>query len=192
MPNEKLCTIVCDASFYSDKNIRIGGWAVWIVCENVRYRHWGVFKDPFGPKEGSAQAELRAAINGLSLAKHYFPDVDRFHLVPDCKAIIAQIEQEKGKWWEIMKNIVGDAEITAKHVRAHRNDGTTRSWVNAWCNRFAKRAMRRLRKYGCTCRDCAAKLGRCPGKPDNCGGPFPYQGTRQKPNNQGGTIYEDY
>jgi ribonuclease HI len=178
--NEKLCTIVCDASFYSDKkrDMKIGGWAVWIVGgwpDLRRYQHWGVFKEPFEEKEGSAQAEIKAAINGLALAKHYFPDAVRFHLVPDCKTVISQIENKKGKWWELMKSIVGDADITAKHVKAHKSDGTPRSWVNQWCNRYARRAMRRFRAKGIACRDCSAKTDRCPGKPDSCDGPFPYE-----------------
>lgn len=137
---DKLCTIVCDASFCTDTNV--GGWAVWIVCNDTRFKHYGAFKEKCG---GSGEAEIKAAINGLYLAKFYFGDVTRFHFVVDCREVIDHIEKKDGKWWRMMKDIAGNAQITAKHVRGHTRDGSKRSWVNRWCDKHTRQAMKTVR-----------------------------------------------
>jgi len=135
------------------------------VCGDVRYKHWRAFTKPV---YGSTEAEIKAVINGLFLAKTYFPNAGRFHVVSDCTFVITQIKKKTSEWWKMMKDIVGDADITGKHVKGHQGTETKRAWVNAWCNRMARRAMRKVRDYGCICKDCDVKLKNCNGDPDTC------------------------
>ena len=135
-----LCTIVTDASFCPETNV--GGWAAWVVCNDVREKQYGAFKDLC---KSATEAEIKAAINGAFIAKRSFSQITRYHFVTDCEAVIRYIEKRNNQWWQIIEDIVGQSEVTVKHVRAHKNTGSARSWVNGWCDKKARREMRKAR-----------------------------------------------
>ena len=133
----KLATIVSDASFCH--NTKAGGWAAWVVCENIRYQKSDIFKTKCNT---SSEAEVLAAINGIWLATKHFKNVERFHVVSDCQHVINLIENQEGNEWKEIKKIVGKAVVTAKWVKSHDNNNSARSWVNRWCDKHAKKKMR--------------------------------------------------
>ena len=137
-----LCTIVTDASFCPQT--KFGGWAAWIVCDQQRQRYCAAFKDPC---LSGFEAERNGAINGLYLAKRHFPDAYRYHFVVDCRGVIDVITQKKGDWWPKLKVIADPIPISVKHVKAHTRDTAARSWVNRWCDTYAKQAMKELRGW---------------------------------------------
>lgn len=137
----KFCTVLTDASWCPHEHV--AGWAVWIVCNNERYKRY----DAFFEKVANAQeAEIKAIINGVHIAKRVF-NPDHYHVVSDCTGAMTAL-QGKGttkEWQNILTNITGDAMVTFKHVRAHTKGNDKRSWVNNWCDFNAKLAMRSLR-----------------------------------------------
>ena len=140
MKIKKLCTIVTDASWCP--RTKVGGWAVWIVCENIRHKAYAAFVDKC---KTSGEAEIKAAINGIYLAHKKFEDVDRYHFVIDCREAIWHIKNKKSDWRIQMQKIVGNTSITAKHVKAHGSTSTKRTWVNNWCDKHSKQEMKKIR-----------------------------------------------
>lgn len=136
-----LCTIVTDASYCG--KTKIAGWAAWIVCNNIRYKQFAAFNDVC---QTSNEAEIKAAINGIYLARKFFPYATKFHLVVDSKAIIHIVESKKDKWWDLMKKTSENKDIVAKHVKAHSNGETRRILANRWCDKQARIAMKKKRK----------------------------------------------
>lgn len=138
-PEGKFCTVLTDASFCPKQ--RVGGWAVWIVCEDERYKRFDAF---FELLATSQEAEIKAIINGLWIANRLFSP-DHFHVVSDCTTAMAAISRSGTKWNAKVLEIIGERRLTFKHVKAHSGVGDRRSYVNEWCDFHAKMAMKRQR-----------------------------------------------
>lgn len=139
MQNRKLCTIVTDASF-CDKT-KAAGWAVWIVCDEGRYKHFGGFKTKIDKPH---EAEIKAILNGLYFAKKQFV-VSQYHIVTDCQAAIDHLKNTL-EWQAQVKNIIGNGIVTFSHVKAHTKKEDKRSYVNRWCDKQAKVYMQKQRE----------------------------------------------
>lgn len=139
--DDKFCTVLTDASWCPHE--KVAGWAVWIVCNNERYKRY----DAFFEKVASArEAEIKAIINGCYIAKRVFAP-DHYHVVSDCVDAMRALQGVgvTKEWQEKLLSIVGTAKVTFKHVKAHSNVQDKRSYVNNWCDFNAKMAMRSLR-----------------------------------------------
>lgn len=131
-------TVISDASFCP--RTRAGGWATWINInwpdgKHLRLKETGRFHKL--PKN-STEAEGWAAYNGIWLAYH---NGARDILVQtDCLAIVQRMEHPSFQWPE--------ACVRWRHVKGHNlgNVDDRRTWVNDWCDKQAKRNMRKQRR----------------------------------------------
>jgi RNase H len=136
------CTVLTDASWCPHS--KAAGWAAWIVCNETRHKQHAPFKEIV---ENACVAEIMAIINGVYLAQKKFKP-DHYHVVTDCTKAILILKHgyERGKWTKMLTDIIGEANITYKHVKAHTENTDKRSYVNNWCDLHAKRSMRQLRE----------------------------------------------
>lgn len=139
--SERFCTVLTDASWCP--NQKVAGWAAWIVCNDERYKRYDAF---FEKVDTAHEAEIKAIINGLYIAKRVFQP-DHYHVVSDCLAAMQTLQGKTSnkKWQEKMTEIVGTTRVTFAHVKAHTSTKDKRSYVNNWCDFNAKMAMRQLR-----------------------------------------------
>lgn len=139
--NGIICTVLTDASWCPDN--KVAGWAAWIVCNDERVKKFDTF---YGLIESSFEAEVKAILNGLWLAKNAF-NTNHYHVVSDCVMAMDALQGKHNskEWQNKMVDIVGTARVTFKHVKAHTNATDKRSWVNNWCDMQAKLSMRKLR-----------------------------------------------
>lgn len=142
------CTVITDASHCPATNA--GGWACWITAsqrqgkhtygEPVRFKRYGAFKDLV---ESAHEAEIKAILNGCTLAVNNFAP-ECIHVVSDCISAMDYL-QKKPQWKAKLAAIVGPAQVTFKHVKAHTKVQDPRSFVNRWCDEKAKEAMKERR-----------------------------------------------
>ena len=147
-------TINTDASF-SHKH-KAGGYAFWIVCDKGRIKSSGTLKEALNPQD----CEMKCLANALhTLQKSEFNDgsISMIIVNSDCLYMFEKIGLGKGhpevgkfiakKFKSIFKNnpnerLKNKKRYILKHVKAHTNDLTqSRSWVNNWCDKEAKKAM---------------------------------------------------
>lgn len=142
MHNEgTFCTVLTDASWCPHEHV--AGWAAWIVCNDQRYKRFDAF---FDKCETAHEAEVKAILNGLTLAKRAFKP-DHYHVVCDCISAMHELQgrSTSNVWRNKLLDIVGEARVTFKHVKAHTSGKDKRSYVNNWCDFQAKMAMRSIR-----------------------------------------------
>lgn len=137
--SKRFCTVLTDASWCPDS--RAAGWAAWLVCDGNRYKQYGAFK---AKCQNAGEAEIKAILNGLSLAKKHFDPV-HYHVVSDCQHALRTLPIATNQWGAKLREIVGSARVTFAHVKAHNGTPDKRSYVNAWCDRNARKAMREIR-----------------------------------------------
>lgn len=143
-------TVICDASWCP--NTRSGGWACWVNINyddggHSRVTRSGIFRHR---ARSSNHAEQMACLNGIFLAYSYgardiLVQTDCLNLVTSQGSTthpksMREYEDAHNKYWS-------DANITWRHVKGH-NLGTVqdrRTWVNDWCDKNAKRMMRKQR-----------------------------------------------
>lgn len=140
-PSENFCTVLTDASWCPSE--KVAGWAVWIVCNNERYKRFDAF---FEKVDSSREAEIKAIINGVYIAKRVFAP-DHYHVVSDCVDAMNALQGKTGdkQWQNKLIEIIGETRITFKHVKAHSSTNDKRTYVNNWCDFQARMAMRSLR-----------------------------------------------
>lgn len=138
---ERFCTVLTDASWCPQE--KVAGWAVWVVCNNERYKRYDAF---FEKVASSREAEIKAIINGCYIAKRVF-DPTHYHVVSDCVDAMNALQGKfaTNEWKDKLTSIIGDTKITFKHVKAHSNTNDKRTYVNNWCDFQARMAMRSLR-----------------------------------------------
>lgn len=140
-PDEKFCTVLTDASWCP--NQKVAGWAAWIVCNNERFQRFDAF---FEKIESAREAEIKAIINGVYIAKRIFAP-EHYHIVSDCVDAMNAL-QGKGTtkiWQDKLTEIIGTAKVTFKHVKAHTDVKDKRTFAHNFCDFKAKIAMRSLR-----------------------------------------------
>lgn len=150
-----IVTVNTDAS-YSDKYKR-GTYAFWIVCNEFRMQSSGALKNPLGRSE---MAEFQCIINALhflfsvptkrQITKIFLNTdcLNVIHLVNDDKAAINKYKLEgwgKSLVNKYKKTIKAYGIITEqvefRHVKAHVEIDSSRSYVNDWLDKAAKKEM---------------------------------------------------
>lgn len=139
--SDKFCTVLTDASWCPHE--KVGGWAVWIVMNGERFKRFDAF---FEKLESAKEAEIKAILNGLYIAKRVFAP-EAYHVVSDCVHAMKELQGTGAtqEWRNKMLEITGESKVTYKHVKAHTSNDDKRSYVNNWCDFQAKMAMRSLR-----------------------------------------------
>lgn len=144
-----LVTVNTDASYLSIQ--KIGGFAVWIVCDKGRYKFSGPTKDA----ESSIDCEIKAIGNALHVLSKvsFVREISRIHINTDCKEAIKHIRGKSNYSVSsrvhdlahlVRKNSASSNKsltnfLTFKHVKAHSDKEDARSWVNDWCDKEAKK-----------------------------------------------------
>lgn len=155
-------TINTDASFCPDT--LVGGYAFWITTDLGRYKRYGSIKDT---SRDSTEAEMKAIANALYyLNTLNFVNIDSIYINTDSMCAIdyiqGGIQNLHGKSIltkyiiKMMYDIVRKSNINLnrtnllsifklRHVKAHHYTGSTRSYVNDWCDLHAKMCMKEKR-----------------------------------------------
>lgn len=124
-----LATIITDASFCSET--KAAGWAAWIRADGgIKVTRSGSFKDR--PKQAE-EAELWALKNGAFLAAQ-IAGVTHLLVQSDCLGALRK-----------MPATYEGLPVRTRHVKGHTNNPAARSWVNRWCDREAKKHMKKER-----------------------------------------------
>ena len=135
-------TVNVDASFCP--RTRAAGWAAWISIDGGAKIKWhGKFNRP--PKT-SSEAELWAIFNGIWLAAN--ARVTDVLVQSDCRAALLHLERDTAQTRFMRTKLPHPVTVRTKHVKAHTDTSSPRTWVNDWCDKMAKIHMREQRK-GC-------------------------------------------
>ena len=145
-------TINTDASF--NYKWKVGGYAFYIICDLFKIQKGGMFKvRPSNPME----AEMMCMANALTTLLHQkeLPSVKLIVINSDCLFSFDKISLKKdgvGKTVaQILKKVrkemawkgVVMPEFDFRHVKAHTKNKDARSMVNGWCDKEAKKWMRK-------------------------------------------------
>lgn len=149
-----MITINTDASYHA--HIKRGSYAFWAVCNDFRLCKYGVFReDIMDPTE----AEIKAIINAVYVClKQRCAQITRIIINTDCLFVKLGWEGWKGlgnkakaKWRPLIQKLRRicneynhnlSAKVEVRHVKAHDNTDTARNWVNEWCDKKAKEAIK--------------------------------------------------
>lgn len=123
-------TLIADASWCPDT--RAGGWAVWVTVnkdgEVFRHNAKGRFKEC---PASALEAEVWALENGIYVART--KGAGPILAQSDCTGALGQLRRRY-------------SDITFRHVKGHTKNQDSRSWVNRWCDRHARRQMKAHRQ----------------------------------------------
>lgn len=146
-----IVTINTDASFHKEK--RIGAYAFWAVSNEFKIQKSGVFK---AKCKNSDDAEIKCILNALKVVLYAHTGITKVIINTDSLNAIAIITNDKK---HLRKYRVNDyknlrihyhvlihgqknkCEIEFRHVKAHSNETTARSYVNDWCDTQAKQRL---------------------------------------------------
>jgi hypothetical protein len=133
-----LCTINTDAS-YSPISKR-AAYAFWIVSNNFTIKKSGLFK---GLCQKPEEAELKSILNINTDC------LNAIHILTFDKKSIKKYKLDWGKYYFKMylkytKN--KSFKVEFRHVKAHNDTDTSRTWVNDWCDKQAKTELRKTYK----------------------------------------------
>lgn len=153
--NERLLTVFTDASYTelraggkgSDVVWKASGMAVWAKFQGYTFKWHGRFKFP---AQSSLEAEYLGMIKGVILAHKYFKKEPKVAVCKcDClvavnmlnrdQAIVDRLSREALTYWKEYRQ-ANSLTVHWRHVKGHNNDGTPRTWVNNWCDEYAKKA----------------------------------------------------
>lgn len=141
-------TVIADASYC--QQTAAAGWAVWVkfdggrkICEH------GTFQTR--PKN-STEAEVMAAAIGVWYAAR--EGASHILVQSDCMSVI-QLVQGKTKsetlisLWDKVVRVppVQGVYLTSRHVKGHGLIKDARTWVNDWCDRYARQHMENERGH---------------------------------------------
>lgn len=144
-------TINTDASWYPIQ--KWGSYAYWIKGENLFLSGYGVFKDVC---EGATHAEQKSLCNALHILEMSGYKPEKIYINRDNihakggrngnyvqKMISATIKRIKRKSIPPHHpNYVGTNYVEYRHVKAHKHTNNSRHWVNDWCDKMCKKALR--------------------------------------------------
>ena len=145
-------TINTDASFCP--YTKASGYAVWIVCDIGRIKYSGMLKGSENPMD----AELKAIGNALFLLKNSYINngsIKTIYLNSDCTNALERVKYKSkndiGRYaHKIAKDILKKGgsnmiQFHKRHVKAHSQKKDSRSFVNEWCDKEAKKWMKKQR-----------------------------------------------
>lgn len=129
-------TVFTDASFCP--NTKAFGCAIWIKdgAGKPHQQSWGGrnAKDP-------EAAETRALNGALKYLTKYCQLNGRVIVIQsDCLNALRKLK------YDFLKRDFGAKFVKLKHVKAHTNHETRRTWVNNWCDENAKKEMYKVRE----------------------------------------------
>lgn len=130
-------TVFCDASHCP--NTLATGWAVWMKYgrPSVTERLSGALSDV----PGSHNAEVHALKQALTFLESRIDLTDQIVVLEsDCKSALESVTHRAMKLKER-----GARHVKLKWVKGHQGIKCARSAVNTWCDKEAKRHMRRTR-----------------------------------------------
>jgi ribonuclease HI len=146
-------TVNTDASF--SQKYKVGGYAFYIVCDIFKIQKSGMFKvHPKSPIE----AEMMCMANALHalLSQKELPVTKWIVINSDC---ICSFEKIKRKSTNVIGRTVANLlrkvrqktssrhaimpKYQFRHVKAHNGSPDARSYVNEWCDKEAKKWMRK-------------------------------------------------
>ena len=144
----KWATVLTDASYCP--RTQIAGWAGWIKIDGQEaIRRYGPLKAT--KVAGSAEAEMYAVLNGIWIALQ--AGAEAILVRTDCDAVIkaATISGGRGKlgklWHEATQRPdLKPARLEFRHIKGHGEIKCRASWVNDWCDKHAKKAMKEARR----------------------------------------------
>jgi ribonuclease HI len=131
-------TVIADASYCHHSGA--AGWAAWIRIDGVPTPIKKMGPISKSMVKTSADAEVRAAIFGAQEAINNGACI--ILVQSDCQAVC---DMNHPAWLDFAKKNQ-DVIFDGRHVKGHTNGSDARSWVNNWCDTWAKREMRRKRK----------------------------------------------
>jgi ribonuclease HI len=143
----KCITINTDASFHHA--VKVGGYAFYIICDNFKIQKAGQFRNN---PESPLEAEIMAIGNALQmlLNQNNIPKSNWLIINTDCMNAIRDIKKQRSelakKVFKIWQKVIIKTESKRnefRHVKAHNGTPDARSYVNDWCDREAKKWMRK-------------------------------------------------
>lgn len=149
----KCITINTDASFHPEH--KAAGYAFTIVSDIFRIRKGGMFQK-VKPKTAQ-EAEIMCIGNAIAtlLCQKELPTTTHLVLNNDCKYGMTEIRTgnsshavEVSKLWQELRRRTKCRYHSMRHVKAHTGTDDKRSQANDWCDREAKRWMRKAVKEG--------------------------------------------
>jgi len=151
-----IVTVNTDASFHIQH--KVGAYAFWIVCDQGRIMKSGALKEAVNPTD----AELRCIANALhTLLKSDFVGVKKIIINSDALYAFEKVGRKKPvgspgrKVADILRKLKekyqSEREWTKpmhefRHVKAHSGTDVARKWVNDWCDKNAKKELKKLLK----------------------------------------------
>ncbi len=143
-------TVNTDASFSHQKDA--AGYAFYIKCDLFKIQKGGMFKKmPKNPME----AEMMCIANALFTlsAQKELPKCRLIVINSDCLNCFGLIKKKSPnvigrKIYEILRELrkkTAMPKFEFRHVKAHNGSLDARSFVNNWCDKEAKRWMRKMR-----------------------------------------------
>lgn len=149
-----IATINTDASFSPE--FKRASFAFWITSNLGRVQYSGVFQREV---TNSTEAELMAIINAVHvLAKMRYEDVTTIIINSDSlhslQALRDSYTKTARKRESKLKDLVDrffvcinesslkGVKMSFRHVKAHNDTDSKRTWVNEWCDSEAKRWLR--------------------------------------------------
>lgn len=145
-------TINTDASF--NQQHKVGGYAFYIVCDHFKIQKSGRFKKH---PSSSNEAEMMCIANALYTLSVQ-PDLPETSLIiinSDALFVFNQVKKKSkspvgrstAKLLRTVKSKtafrgVVDPKFEFRHVKAHNGVSDSRSWVNDWCDKEARKWMR--------------------------------------------------
>lgn len=153
MKNVNCITVNTDASFHPQH--KIGGYAFYIVCDLFKIQKGGMFKNnPKTPME----AEMMCMANALFtlLSQKELPSTKWIVINSDCLFSFSRIGRKSQddigkKVAEMLRKVRIQTsynnlimpKFEFRHVKAHNGTNDARSFVNDWCDKEAKKWMRK-------------------------------------------------
>jgi len=140
-----IVTINTDASYHSE--FKVGAYAFWIVSDMGRICMSGAFKERV---KNPSEAEIQCILNAIHVFKKQrikdiykiIVNTDSLNAIHIFKNDKQQIKRWGLKWGDGYRekfNKMGLSKIIEfRHVKAHKETSTARSWVNDWCDKSAK------------------------------------------------------
>jgi ribonuclease HI len=151
-----IVTVNTDASFNAE--YKVGGFAFWVVYQNVRSIQHGPLKDP----KDSNDCELKAIANALyTVIKNDYKGVKYIIINTDCMAVIQAMEKgnklvngHSAHVIRQIKNYVKELRskyeikkqpkfVDWRHVKGHTKGETARAWVNNYLDKASRKCMRK-------------------------------------------------
>ena len=146
-----LVTINTDASFHP--SLKFGAYAFWAVCNDFKITKSGVFRKKCTNPD---DAEAKCIINALKIVLAH-KGISKIIINTDSLNAIAYLTKDTSHikkynlsaskmrqfslYLDLLKTF--NTQIEYRHVKAHSGVNDKRSYVNEWCDKEAKRKLRR-------------------------------------------------